>query len=81
MGLEYFAKCVIPEKKVPRKSRAFVVVIVLAVLVTVGLSVAGMPPVVSIQLVATILGGTEAVRRLTASRASGARTPSPGTPA
>ncbi|MFD3511208.1 hypothetical protein [Nocardia sp. NPDC058666] len=82
MGWKFFANCVIPEKKTPRKSRAFVIVIVLAVLATVGLSVAGMPPVVSIQLMAAVLGGIEAVRRLTGSReAPMIHPPAPGTPA
>lgn len=48
-----------------RPSKAFVFVILLAVLATVGLSVTGVAPAVSVQVVGAVLAGIEAVRRLT----------------
>ncbi|MCX4546607.1 hypothetical protein [Streptomyces sp. NBC_01565] len=60
--------CVVPEKKKRFKpTKAFVIVILLAVLATVGLSLAGMPPATSVQVVVAVIAGVEAVRRLTAS--------------
>ncbi|KIF00734.1 hypothetical protein PL81_39530 [Streptomyces sp. RSD-27] len=61
------AYCVVPGKKEQAKpTKAFIIVILLAVLATVGLSVAGMPLATSIQVVMAVIAGIQAVRQLTA---------------
>ncbi|MFF1505741.1 hypothetical protein ACFVZR_39455 [Streptomyces sp. NPDC058316] len=61
------ANCVVvPKTRRFRPSKAFVIVIVLAVLAAVGLSFAGVEPTVSVQVVAAVLAGIETIRRLTA---------------
>lgn len=49
-----------------KPSKTFVIVIVVAVLAVLVLVVCGVPPTVSVQVVGAVLGGIEAVRRLTA---------------
>ncbi|RSS56260.1 hypothetical protein EF912_14495 [Streptomyces sp. WAC07061] len=58
----------VPEKKDKRfrPSKAFVIIIVIAALAGAALSVCGVPPTTSVQVVAAVLGGIEAVRRLAA---------------
>ncbi|MDX2295883.1 MULTISPECIES: hypothetical protein [Streptomyces] len=51
------------------KRRGYVIVIVLAVLATGGLSLAGVAPTIAVQVVAAVLAGLEAIRRITANTA------------
>ncbi|MFJ2590860.1 hypothetical protein [Streptomyces sp. NPDC087538] len=57
----------VPKARRFRPSKAFVIVIVLAVLAAVALSLAGVEPTASVQVVAAVLAAIETIRRLTAS--------------
>ncbi|WSP44175.1 hypothetical protein OG247_43580 (plasmid) [Streptomyces sp. NBC_01244] len=49
-----------------KPSKTFVIIIVIAVFAVLALVACGVPPTVSVEVVAAVLGGIEAVRRLAA---------------
>ena len=61
------AQCVVPEKNTFKPPKSFVLILVLIVLLTMGLALAGMPLATSIQLVAAVLATIGVVWQLTGS--------------